>query len=63
MLDTYFNANLDLKQNISNLMNYNKPELIDEKLKTYLTETKRFTLYVYCTSELVVTYFELRPNS
>lgn len=58
MLDTYFNVPSDQQKQISGMMRQDKSNFSGEKLNTFLiykflTETRRYTLYGYYTSELV----------
>ena len=58
MLDTYFNVPSDQQKQISGMMKQDESKLTGEKLNTFLiykflTETRRYTLYGYYTSELV----------
>lgn len=58
MLATYFNVSEEQQQKISEMMTQEKPNLTGDKLNTFLiykflTETRRYTLYGYYTSELV----------
>jgi len=58
LLDTYFNVPSDQQKQISKMMRQEKSNLSGDKLNTFLiykflTETRRYTLYGYYTSELV----------
>ena len=58
VLATYFDVPTDQQKQISEMMNQNKSKLTGKKLNTFLiykflTETRRYTLYGYYTSELV----------
>ena len=58
LLDTYFNISSDQQKQIFEIMRKDKSDLKGDKLNTYLiykflTETRRYTLYGYYTSEHV----------